>query len=80
LVVQTALTKKLSFVEYSDDSFLAMLRHNGDLHATFLNKEDRIRDLTLNEDVLIFLIFCRGSSSPYCTSNLWGSFLGEGVG
>jgi hypothetical protein len=53
-VVQTALTKKLSFVEYRDDRFLAMLRRDGDLHATFLNEEDCIRDLTLNEDVLIF--------------------------
>ena len=63
-MVQTALTKKLSFVEYRDDSFLAKLRHNGDLHAALLNEEDGIRDLTLNEDVLIFLIICRGSSSP----------------
>jgi hypothetical protein len=46
------LTKKLSFVEYSDDSFLAVLGHNGELHAILLNEEDCIRDLTLNEDVL----------------------------
>ena len=38
-------------------------RHDGDLRATLLNEEDCIRDLSLNEDALIFLIICRGSSS-----------------
>ena len=71
----------MSFVEYRDDGFLAMLRRDGDLHAALLNEEDCIRDLTLNEDVLIFLIICRGSSSPILYKQFVGIILlGGGVG
>jgi hypothetical protein len=63
LAVQTALAKKLSFVEYGDDRFLALLRCDSDLHAPLLNEGDRVRDLTLNVNALITQVFRRGFSS-----------------
>src|SRR5450631_2945403 len=49
-----------------------MLRHDSDLHAPLLNEEDRIRDLTLNVDVLIFPIICRGPARPIFCEQLVG--------
>jgi hypothetical protein len=64
MIVKTSLTKKLPFVEYCNDSFLAVLRRNGNLHATLLDEKDRVCDLALLEDELVFLVICGGPSVP----------------
>ncbi len=64
MVLKAPLTKKLPFVEYCNDSFLAVLRCNRNLHATLLDEKDRVCDLALLEDGLVFPIICGGPSIP----------------
>ena len=73
--MEAALTKKLSFIQYPHDGFLALLGRDGDLHATLLNEEDRVRDFALDKDILTVLIIGGDSASPNLREELVGIIL-----
>ena len=64
MVLKAALTKELSIFEYRNDGFHALLRCNRNLHATLLDEKDRVCDMTLLEDELVFPVICGGPSVP----------------
>jgi hypothetical protein len=62
LTLEASLAKKLSFVQYPDDGFLAMFGRDGEFDATRLYEEDRVRDFALQKDILLVPIILGGSA------------------
>src|SRR5450631_1414974 len=50
---QTSFTEEFVRSKNCDDGFLTVLRNDGDLHLAFLDKEDRIRRISLGKDGLL---------------------------
>jgi hypothetical protein len=72
LILEASLAKKLSFVQYPDDGFLTMLGPDGEFYVPPLNEEDRVRDSTLEKDILIIPIVLGGSASTSFRGQLAG--------
>ena len=56
MAVETALAEELACFQYSNDSFLAVSREDDDFYTAFLNVKNRIGNLSLGEDDMIFSI------------------------
>src|SRR6201999_4310285 len=53
---QAAFAAKSSPVQDRDDGFLALVRNDGDFHASFLNEVDGLGCVSLREKLLVFPI------------------------
>ncbi len=73
LARQTALAKETAFRQDSNDSFFALLGHNGELHLAALHVKHRIRSFPLRKNGFTVLMLPPGFSS------LESSYKGEGV-
>jgi len=54
LTIETTLTIELSGLQHPDDGFRALVRNDRELDLSFLNVENRVRDISLHEHVLTF--------------------------
>jgi len=65
MAIEAPLAEELARLQNPDDCFLPLLGHDGELDTTALNVKDRIRRVSLREDVLTSLKFQDGFACPY---------------
>ena len=65
MAIEAALAEELARFQNPDDRFLALLGKDSELDSTFLNVKNRIRRVSLLEDVLTSLKFQDCFASPY---------------
>jgi len=63
MTIETTFAEKVTRPEEADDCLFASLRNDGELNFSFLDIENRIRNITLQEDNLVLLAF------QYCFSS-----------
>jgi hypothetical protein len=73
--LEAPLTKKLPFLHDPDDGFFAVLGRDDELYATLLNEQDRVRDFTLEKDILIVPVVLGGSTGASLCEQLVGIVL-----
>src|SRR4249920_392848 len=65
MAIEAPLAEELARFQDPDDRFLALLGQDSELDAAFLNVKNRIRHVSLLEDVLVFLQFQDRFAHPY---------------
>ena len=65
LAGQASLAQKFPAPQHGNDAFLAVLGYDRDLHLAFLDVEDRIGRVALQEDGFSRLVFPHASPRPY---------------
>jgi hypothetical protein len=70
MTIETTFPEKVTCPEEADDCLFASIRNDGELNLSFSDIENRIRNVTLQEDNLVLLTF------QYCFSP---AHLGEEV-
>jgi hypothetical protein len=65
MAIEAPLAEELARFQNPDDRFLALLGKDSELDSTFLNVKNRIRRVSLLEDVLTSLKFQDCFASPY---------------
>lgn len=74
MTVHAAFAKELARHQDTDDSFLALLRYDDNLHPPLLDVEDRIRLVTKGENDVALAEFKDGLSSPTLARKSLGSY------
>jgi hypothetical protein len=57
MTIETIFPEKVTYPEEADDCLFTSIRNDGELNLSFLDIENRIRNVTLREDNLILLTF-----------------------
>jgi len=65
MAIESPLAEGLARFQHPDDRLLALLGQDSELDTTFLNVKNRIRHVSLLEDVLAFLKFQDRFARPY---------------
>src|SRR5579864_8057714 len=65
MAIEASLAEELARFQNPDDRFLSLLGHDSELDTTFLNVKNRIRRVSLHEDVLTSLKFQDCFAFPY---------------
>jgi hypothetical protein len=72
MAIEAPLGEELARLQNPDDRFLALVGHYSELDTTFLNVKNRIRHVSLREDVLTSLKFQDCFACPYLGENGFG--------
>jgi hypothetical protein len=65
MAIEAALAEELARFQNSDDRFLTLVGQDSELDPAFLNVKNRIRHVSLLEDILVFLKFQDCLARPY---------------